>query len=726
MAERASTAAVTRASDRSGSKIRVERHVLASPADSFDTAWSTYGWSPGIEGRTGALEEEVPWGSHRAREDEPAKLSGRAESIVAPSNLDRLGSSVLSLDGRIGFSLWGAVGEGPARNGWRVVTHTLLFDEEGFRRIAGHPEGLLGTEASPAPWLRALTESERFDEPAPLEPLVLSGTESLTQSLERSRLATIRRFRQRLLEAGRTVESLGLELAGAYEALAASMRGEGVEHVVVRGSGALTSCLLRLVWLSLPLEDRVRAAYVTEQRKTERPRGHLLGLPGAEWGRYVPDGSFVVGEDDDRTPGPGRIRWGALVADPDAEAAFTRLDSRALVRGWRLVSGDDLRVEGEHDSWRSAWRVEGPGVEAAIGLVEREVVRTDGPRFGAAGCALGSALARRPSEDSIERVLRTAWMLGGNRAASLLRGVVRTLRMGGADGPRVGAVVRCRAAARGDGELGRELHRLVDRESDALRALLGAPEGGNELVEAAAPLAARGDKVGRELLRLGAAEADWTASWTEELAVHLAELADAREGGPGWSGVADVMALILETLRAEQRDPEVVGTTVESLFSVLKPLALPAVAGALVEMLQAGREPMRPQGNADPNAAFAEVLVRRLVTVAGGAGLPEESVDGVLRLLWVAGSTRALCELADRPSVMVAVLAQLLVAPAPVPLFHRLRRDLVRTIETGGPAQGLEPWMDRLGVYAPGVIDLVRKDPGGPGAEARIFLRVER
>ena len=43
-------------------------------------------------------------------------------------------------------------------------------------------------------------------------------------------------------------------------------------------------------------------------------------------------------------------------------------------------------------------------------------------------------------------------------------------------------------------------------------------------------------------------------------------------------------------------------------------------------------------------------------------------------------------------------------------------------IETSGPAEGLEPWTERLGVYAPGVIDLVRKDPGAPLAEAKIFI----
>lgn len=659
-----------------GEVILLDRHVLASPATAYDTAWSTYGVTSGARGRAGRLEEEVPWGTHVTRAADPARLSGPAEAVLDPSNLDRLGHAVLPLQRWIGFSLWGAFESGGtarrAERERRVLTHTLLLTGDAFRRIGGHPAGLLRSGGGgPASWVRELVESSDFAEPGALSPVRVPVDPASTAALARARLDELARLRRLVLSAvaddpGR----LRGMLSDLYEALARTLSADGLRHVVVRGVGASTSALLRLVWLSLPLEDRLEVSFVTEQRRTERPRARLIGLAEAEWGRYVPDGSWVLGESDAFDPASGRDHWAELVTEPGFPDGFEGLDARAHRRGWRLVGAGDLDAEADRARWRSRWRADGPTLDGAGALWSVESGRPGGPRARAVGAALGRTAAPSagsgPREAWIGQALELVGDLPAEWRAALVRGAVRELRRGGSEERLRAALLRCRSAA-GGLVAGEELHRLVDRESDALRALLveGSGTGGLDLILAAIPLAARGDPVGRELVRLGAAETRWTPERAEALARGLGD------GDPERA----VLSEVLGTLVRERNGAGVVLRAVPPAW-----LAGSAVLAALLEALDAGREPFGSR-RSGPAAGLAGDLARRLLEGAGGAGLGEERAEAVLRLLWTAGSDRALDALDGGPAAEAAVLAELLVRPAPVPLFHRIRRRLDASLD---------------------------------------------
>ncbi|HZD04641.1 MAG TPA: hypothetical protein VE173_06980 [Longimicrobiales bacterium] len=781
----------------------LERHVLASPSTAYDTAWSTYGWTEGIRGRVGRLEEEVPWGTHVARAADPPRLSGPAEVLLRPANLDRLGSAVLPVDGWLGFALWGAGTAGEGGGERRVLTHTLLFTEEDFRRVGGHPEGLLRIDGQPAPWFRDLVERRDFREPTVLEPVRLSLEGGTAAALARARLEELDRLRRAVLAgfAGDT-DRLASTVASMYEALARRSWEGGVDRVVVRGVGAATSRLLRLVWLSLPLEDRVRVSWVTEQRRSERPRARLLGLPEAEWGRYVPDGSWVLGEHEPFEAGAGRTHWARMLAAPDSLEGFRRLDARAAARGWRLVTGDDVEPEGRRGRWERTWRTRGPSLEGVRALYELEEGRPGGPRVAAVGSALGEALAGAPEgaagEEALEAAVALVSALPSRARVPLLRGAVRALREQGGEGLRRAALLRCRAAGSGDPDLAAELHRLVDRESDALRALLADPSGagGPVLLAGALPLASAGDPVGRELVRLGAGETRWTPERVEELEAALGPAPDGSAGAYGWT-LADILATLVREghdapsvaaaagALLPRMDGDALGLLGGSLTALATPSADPAAfrelavavlvrwagrgggdgdearsallsrllaaappsrhpepwrrlvseapatwlgrsgtLGRLVEGLEAGRHPFgraNASGASEATGELASTLARRVLEQTRPTGLGPEGAEAVLRLMWAAGSDEALTALEPHRSARLPVLAELLTVPAPLPLFHRLRARLVAALETDPPGRSLDPWLDALNAWAPGVA--VRL--GDPAVRSpRIFVGV--
>jgi hypothetical protein len=256
--------------------IEIDRHAFASNASSFNTAWETFGWTPAIAGqRAGRLEESVPWASLTARADDPAWLSGRAGDVLDPANADRLHFAFLPLDDRLGFSVWGAIG-GRTREGpeWRVLTHTLLLDRAGFDAIAGHPFGLFGELRRPSAWLEAMVERTPFDVPAPLEPIVVGDAAGDRARFEAARLREIERLRAALL-ARMAGDPAALEraLGAMYEALASTRGGGPVNHVALPSTAdRRNELLIRLAWLSLPIEDRASTFFVTEQRRTKMQR----------------------------------------------------------------------------------------------------------------------------------------------------------------------------------------------------------------------------------------------------------------------------------------------------------------------------------------------------------------------------------------------------------------------------------------------------------------------
>ncbi|HSR42588.1 MAG TPA: hypothetical protein VLL48_10460, partial [Longimicrobiales bacterium] len=496
----------------------------------------------------------------------------------------------------------------------------------------------------PASWLRELAESSEFREPATLEPAVFPADPTAGATWSAARLEELGRLRSVVLAGlGGDARALGERLARLYEALARSGTGEGPRHLVVRGVGAPTSCLLRLTWLSLPLEDRVRVAFVTEQRRSERPRAQLLGLPEAEWGRYVPEGSWVLDEDEPFPPTAGRILWAERVASPDFPAGFRRLDARAELRGWSLVEGDDLDAEALRARWRAGWCDRGPSLDGVERLWAVESRRPGGPRSGAVGVALGRAVSpdgdEEPREGAVRRATDVVAGLPADARVPVLRGAVRTLGRGGPEGRIRGGLLRCRAAA-AHPETAGELARLLDRESGALRALLsgaGGP-GGIELVLGAAPGAAAGDPMARELVRLGALETRWTAADARELARRLAEV-DGRRG---------VVRDVLEALVHDPSRHEALGTAARSLVPLL---ATDAVSGLARELMDGpSRETALgaagfPVLEALAEAGRADERAGALVLALGGVRPPEAEPEPWRALVaeapasWFSGAT---------------------------------------------------------------------------------------
>lgn len=765
------------------SALELDRHLLASSATRWDTAWRTYGWTPALEGpRASRLEEAVPWGTRSARLDRPPRLSGPATEVLAPENLARLGRAYLPMDGRLGFSLWGAVGESRVGPEWRVATHTVLMDEDAFRRLSGHPEGLLAPGGTPAPWLRSLVEGIDLGEPTPLPPIRLDWTPSLREAMARARLAELRAL-LRSLRASRRDRGAGLaaELADVYEALAAAVEGTSLRHVAVRvGEGEGGRALLRLVWLSLPLEDRLGVFYVTEQRRAERPPGHLLGLPEDEWGRFVPGDAWILGVSEPVAPvSPGRRHWARLLASGDGLAAFERADRRAESSGWRIVGTDDLRSVAEHAGWRREWEDVGPTAPAVEALLRRERGRPGGPRLGAVGDALGCAVAAGASPTEAVGLLSD---LDGDQVEAVVRGAVRALRGRG----RTADAGRVRAAATeafgGRGSLARGLHRMVDRESDALRALLGAPDGPAALIRAVFRPAAAGDPVALEIGRLAVTARPWDgaagAGLAEALPLELdgarraaAELllALVREGAEARSVeavaeplldrlppevVADVAAplaalaagptpdervealrraVVLRAAEGGGRDLDgPVGELIRLGGRTAPPGLAPAhwrvlietasaawlgrapVLEALAEALGAGRRPLGHPTVTPTLREQAALLARRVLLRAGPASLDRRQAEALLRLVWLEGDGATPTWLVGtRPDAAAALLAQLIVVPAPLELEPMLRHAFVEAVETAPRSEGLEPLAAELRAWAPALHE--RAGPTGAG-----------
>lgn len=483
------------------STVTIDRHVLASNTSHINLAWRSFGWTPGIAGgRATRLEEEVPWGTLADRAAAPGWLAGTAAAIAEPENLDRLQWAFLPLDGRLGLSMWGAGGDRSAAPGdRRVLTHTLLFDEAAFRHLAGYPFGLLGTPSHPAGWLRRFSRPDAFGEPAPLEAIQLEIGPSLTRAFETARLAEVRRLRSVILErlAG-DPRALAVRIGRIFEALASSHADRRTGRVALRDDVAAAALLVRLVWLSLPLADRVRTWFSTEQARTERPRAHLMVLPTMEWGRAVPPGTVVLDSHAGggaAAPSRGRARWAALAVGPRQGRLSVEVLRRADVRGWSVLDGDASGVLSAVQVARllERWRREGPSLAVAEALSREEMARAR-PRLRAAGGLLAHAARTggKGPQEAAERLIASTRAVG-LPAAEALDGAVRTLVRSGPDGAATGGFARCFAClGPARPELRTRLGRLGDAEAGALKGLLEDPEGLPALVLAAEAIVREG------------------------------------------------------------------------------------------------------------------------------------------------------------------------------------------------------------------------------------------
>ena len=471
--------------------VTIDRHVLASNASTYNLAWRSFGWSPGIAGpRATRLEEEVPWGTLADRAATPGWLAGRPSEILSSANLDRLQWAFLPLDGRVGLSVWGAIGDRSAPPGnRRVLTHTLIMDEQAFRLLGGYPFGLLGTERVPGGWLRCFTPPDAFTTPGGLEAIRVDVTPALTRAFETARITEVRRLRRVLLERlNGDTGGLARRLTLLYEALAGT-RGRGprphANHVAIRDDGPAAPLIVRLAWLSLPLADRLTVWFNTEQARTERPRAHLLVLPAAEWGRSSPPGTAVLEPGDPGLPGArteGTAAWAEVVAGKaprDMTAAVLR---RADVRGWGLLGASEAGAGVRIARLLATWRKHGPSRDVAL-AVARVEAGADGSRgrAGAVGVLLGRARgATRVSGDPAEaaRELVDVATSTGLLETLILRGVIRGLRLSEPRQAPLAGFVRC-VACLGSEDPGvlADLARLGGREAAEWDALLEHADG---------------------------------------------------------------------------------------------------------------------------------------------------------------------------------------------------------------------------------------------------------
>ena len=251
----------------------LDRHVFASNASAFNSAWETYAWSPEIAGRrAGRLEERVPWAAELGEMDRPPVLTG---AEAAWTEVGELPQAYLPLDGRLGFSVSGAIGaqvedgvgrlwDNPDGKRPRTGTHTLLFAESVFPLVAGFPLGVMlprGDEGEPA-WVRDLRSMELVA-PAEIPPVVWDRG-ATAPHLERARLQYLANLLRR---AERTLGPEALErcVRSVYRALAEA-RAEGAKRFVVgrpEEDRSLSALLVRLLWLSLPIADRLTTFYST-------------------------------------------------------------------------------------------------------------------------------------------------------------------------------------------------------------------------------------------------------------------------------------------------------------------------------------------------------------------------------------------------------------------------------------------------------------------------------
>ena len=144
-------------------ELLLERHVLASGPALVDAGKDTFGWTPALAGeRAARLKSEVPWGIPTARMVSPPRLEGDPGFVLARENFERLRFAVLALEQRMAFCMWGAVGERTRERAvWRVITHTVLLDETGFRALSGNPFALLHLPEAGG-WLADLTRHGSF------------------------------------------------------------------------------------------------------------------------------------------------------------------------------------------------------------------------------------------------------------------------------------------------------------------------------------------------------------------------------------------------------------------------------------------------------------------------------------------------------------------------------------------------------------------------------------
>lgn len=630
----------------------IDRHAFASNASAFDTAWQTFGWTPGLgRARAGRLEERVPWATLAARAASPARLSGPAQEVLAPENFDALRWGFLPLDGRHGFAVWGAIGD--RRNGeWRVLTHTILFDDSAFDVMAGFPQGLITLPAHGG-WFADMVQTSAFTEPAELAPISIARTRATRQAFERGRRAELVRLRARLLPLLAGEDRLEEELAGLLEALAQVRAGGNIRHVALRSSADLrTELLVRFAWLSLPLADRAETSFVTEQRRTESPRVTLFVLPESEWGQYVPQATRLLelGRTRADRGARGRRQWARSVARGD----HRELDARIESRRWRVIARDDLSAVDAYERWRERWLAAADRRDVARELLAMETGSESASASGRMRAAAHLAATAFAAHPHAADALLAAFNAHPAAATVLVRAAVRTLMRGAVEAQVQALILRCEAAVAGGTVPPTELFRLFERE---------------------APLVLLASKDAR------AAGALFRAAFSVGCAGHAAAERLTAAALPGLPSAGEALISALDG--KDVADPRVARVAAQCIGQAVRMNAqLAGVAAALLESLT-------------------------------GRAVPQDLVEPLLRLLWLERRTRgrsSAVDFAQRAGQDAwPALLPLLVSPAPLPLFLELRAALA---EARAPREAsVAPWLNALEEYSPALHERLRGRP---------------
>lgn len=446
-------------------RFRLDRHLFASNATAYNAAWESYGWTAGLgRARAGRLEERVPWAAELVElADPPVLIDGGGG---AASGIGSLPEAFLPLDGRLGFSVSGVVraGESALPAGRvRIATHTVLFDTGVFAATDGYPQGL-GVDPGGA---------------VPAVPGVLPELEC-EPDVRWFRAARLREVARLAGLAGASTGGRDLVdwLTGAYLAVLGSLGG-GPGCVVAgwpgEGSvrGAAASDLVRLVWLSLPLKDRVRLYYSTTWLGGRRPEPCLTVAPDEGWApeteREVvhagaPENGARAGDGAETLTGERVRAWAELVLEGGRDLA--RVTKRMDVRGMSLgegrsgpyvVYGTGVARGGAGVFERARVEASGAGRWRGLGRVAAaEVCRLEDPevprwmeavlgdrRLAHHAAFFDGGVRGRVRAPEMARFAVVAGVRCGRRAAGLgvVVDAVRVLVEGGAGGEEIGAVI---------------------------------------------------------------------------------------------------------------------------------------------------------------------------------------------------------------------------------------------------------------------------------------------
>jgi hypothetical protein len=406
----------------------LDRHVLSSGPALVDSGKDTFAWTPGLAGeRVARLKNEVPWGVTTAGAETPPRLDGK--EVLSEENYLRLHFAWIPLDGRMGFCVWGAVGERPqGRSVWRVLTHTTLFDEQAFLAVAGNPFALLKAGVA-GDWFRELAAPGSFDERGPVEPIRLTASPEAREIAEKLCRGDIVRLRARLRDL-LGADDLARRLAALYATLASVPR---VPHVALEATPDRRSeMLVRLAWLTLSPVDRWKASFSTEQGASASALPRLMALDLTEWqGRLPPDTFLFQGE-----PPPGIVPSPALeklagdVAHDDALQAYEQVYSSAAAGGKSLLEGDWIDRFSRYHNAEEGLRAGGRGMKTLQQLADPQHPGLLRPALEA-GLLLGlsvrdPALTPDAAAEGLQQVLGR---LPADGRDLLVRGMVRALAL---------------------------------------------------------------------------------------------------------------------------------------------------------------------------------------------------------------------------------------------------------------------------------------------------------